>query len=81
MPPKANPPRRQRPRNAKPQRRALRSLLPTFLRPTSKAWVHWNRASVEFLEGIRAAIDECIDDMERAARRREAGGLKRIQVG
>jgi len=36
---------------------------------------------VEFLQGVRAALDECIAEIERSARRREAGGLKRIEVG
>jgi len=30
---------------------------------------------------VRAAVDECIEEIERAARRRRGGNLKRIEVG
>ena len=78
----------RRKRNAKARRGAVRrprlrdlaDLVPFFLRPTSKAWPHWNRAAIEFLHGVRAAIDECIEEIERPGRRREAGTLKRIEV-
>jgi hypothetical protein len=54
--------------------------VPTFLRPGSRVWTHWNRAAVEVLHGLRAALDECIEAVERSGRRREAGPLKRIEV-
>jgi len=74
--------RRRSPRdNARRRpRRDLRGLVPGFLRPGSRSWIHWNRATVEILQGFRAALDECIDATERAGRRREAGQLRRIEV-
>ena len=86
MPAKPAPTRRERARNARP-RPGSRGFwprlggLPSFLRPTSKAWIHWNRAAVEFLHGVRAVLDECIEEIERSARQRAAGRLKRIEVG
>ena len=83
MPAKLAPTRRGRARKtkARPRLRGLEAVLPSFLLANSRAWPHWNRAAIEFDEGVRAAVDECIEEIERAARRRRGGNLKRIEVG
>ena len=63
-----------------PVGRNLAAMLPHFLRPKSKAWGHWNRAAIEFLHGWRAALEECIAEIERPERRQEERRLKRIRV-
>lgn len=72
----------RRSREPRRRRRALDfyDLMPRYLRPSSKAWKHFQAAKVEFCEGLRAALDEAIDEMRRGVRRREAAELTRIRV-
>lgn len=74
--------RARRNRDARRRRRPLdySELLPRFLRPSSRAWKHFQAAKVEFCEGLRAALDEAIEEMRRGARHREAAELTRIRV-
>lgn len=55
-------------------------LLPPFLRPSARAWKHFQAAGIEFCEGLRVALEESIEKMRRSSRRRPAGELTRIRV-
>ena len=74
--------RARRTREPKRRRRALDfyDLMPGFLRPTSKAWKHFQAAKIEFCEGLRTALEEAVEEMRHEARRREAATLTRIRV-